>query len=118
MTELWSLTSIREGRSHRTTAGTEAWPSDRLQALAYGMLVQACLGLEIREVRVRYHTDNKMVRIPFDDKARTEVQDAIQRARQLRTSLQRPPITIHEKRCVNCSLAPVCLPEEERLGAV
>ncbi len=100
----------KRGRSHRAAEGIQ------VQALAYEMLVRACLGFDIKEVRVRYHADNKMVRIPLDNQGCSDVEEVIQRARHLRTSLQRPPITEHEKRCINCSLAPVCLPEEERLN--
>jgi CRISPR-associated protein Cas1 len=42
------------------------------------------------------------------------VRAAVVRARELRQTVQRPPITENEKQCRRCSLAPVCLPEEVR----
>lgn len=43
------------------------------------------------------------------------VHDAIARAQALRAGTTRPPVTENDRRCIRCSLAPVCLPEEERL---
>lgn len=107
----------KRGRSRREgKAPAEAWPSDRLQALAYGLLVRDCLGLSVSEVRVRYHADNVLVTIPLDGGGESEVRSAVARARELRQRLDRPPVASNERLCVHCSLAPVCLPEEERVA--
>ena len=53
--------------------------------------------------------------MPIDAVARQDLRDAIARARELRRSTARPPVTEKEVLCKTCSLAPVCLPEEERL---
>jgi CRISPR-associated protein Cas1 len=90
------------------------WPSDRVQAAAYAMLLEESAGKPILEARVRYHADGVTVRVPVDDAARADVRYAVERARQLRRSLERPPVTENEKLCRRCSLAPVCLPEEVR----
>lgn len=105
----------KKGRSQKADGACSAWPSDRIQAAAYGLLVEAATGEHVPEVRVRYHADGVLVRIPLDDELRQEVRDAIARARELRASLNRPPVAQNEKLCQKCSLAPVCLPEEERL---
>ncbi|WP_017324517.1 type I-MYXAN CRISPR-associated endonuclease Cas4/Cas1 [Synechococcus sp. PCC 7336] len=94
----------------------QAWESDRLQILAYAYLIEMAKGIEIREGRIRYHADNVMVRVPLDDRGRAEVREAIARARLLRNSPARPPVTENERLCTRCSLAPVCLPEEARLA--
>lgn len=57
-----------------------------------------------------------LVRVPLDDEGRTTVREAIQKARSLRASTHRPPVTDNERMCARCSLAPVCLPEEARLA--
>lgn len=101
----------KRGRS----MGDEAWPSDRLQVIAYAALLGEHLGKPVKEGRVHYHVNNKTVRVPIDDKALVDLRAAIDRARELSQSVQRPPVTANEKLCAKCSLAPVCLPEEERL---
>ncbi|WNZ25455.1 type I-MYXAN CRISPR-associated endonuclease Cas1 [Leptolyngbya sp. NK1-12] len=94
----------------------QAWDSDRLQILAYACLIEAALGITVTEGRIRYHADNVLVKVPLDEQGRQEVRQAIQQARQLRCSTERPPVTSNERLCVRCSLAPVCLPEETRFA--
>jgi len=90
------------------------WRSDRLQLIAYAVLLEEHLGEAIPEGRIRYHAANVTVRVPIDERAREELREAIAEARRLRDSLERPPIAENERLCVRCSLAPVCLPEEVR----
>ena len=104
----------KRGRCRKGDAGPEAWPSDRLQVIAYAALIASCTGQPVAEGRIRYHADNVTVRVPFDDAARAELAEAIATARRLRQSTERPPVAENERLCVRCSLAPVCLPEEVR----
>lgn len=107
----------KRGRAARKATGEpEAWWSDRLQVIAYAALVEEHSGRAVTEGRVRYHADNVMVRVPIDDAARALLVEAIARARELQATVVRPPVTANEKLCAKCSLAPVCLPEEARLG--
>ena len=92
----------------------QAWPSDRLQVIAYAVLLEDAFGVPIPEGRIRYHATNVTVRVPIDDAARAELRAAIADARRLRESTDRPPITENSRLCEKCSLAPVCLPEEVR----
>lgn len=91
-----------------------AWPSDRLQLVAYTVLLEEAFGQPITEGRIRYHAANVTVRVPVDEPARAELREAIVTARRLRESVERPPIASNERLCPRCSLAPVCLPEEVR----
>ncbi len=105
----------KKGRCYRDASNKpQAWQSDRLQILAYACLIEAVLGITVPEGRIRYHADNVLVHVPLDDQGRQEVREAIQQARQLRLTTERPPITTNERLCARCSLAPVCLPEEVR----
>ena len=106
----------KRGRSREGEDGPEAWPSDRLQIYAYTMLLEEHLSVSIDEARIRYHADNATVRVAVDESAREKVHWAVQRVRELRKSVERPPVTENERLCLRCSLAPVCLPEEERLA--
>jgi|WetSurMetagenome_2_1015567.scaffolds.fasta_scaffold27919_2 CRISP-associated protein Cas1 len=92
----------------------QAWQSDFIQVAAYGMMLEEALGQPVPEGRVRYHQDNVTVRVPLDEGARQAVREAIDAARRLRESVDRPPVADNEHLCVRCSLAPVCLPEEVR----
>lgn len=103
----------KRGRSK----GGEAWASDRLQLAAYAVLLAEHLDRPIREGRIRYHADNQTVRVTIDDAVRKELRLAIARAHELAARLERPPVADNEHLCAKCSLAPVCLPEEERLLA-
>jgi len=107
----------KRGRSHRDqNKQPQAWDSDRVQILAYCYLIELALGITVAEGRIRYHADNVLIHVPFDDEGRNAVQEAIKRANQLRVSPSRPPVTENERLCQRCSLAPVCLPEEARLA--
>lgn len=105
----------KRGKPARSDDGVpEAWPSDRLQIVAYAVLLEEAYGQPVPEGRVRYHAANVTVRVPIDGIARIQLQQALDTARQLRNSLERPPIATNERLCQRCSLAPVCLPEEVR----
>src|SRR5271170_5496698 len=105
----------KRGRPHKNDDGTySTWPSDRLQIIAYAVLLEETFGQSIPEGRVRYHSVNVTVRVPIDEQARADLREAIATAQRLRNSVERPPITDNERLCEKCSLAPVCLPEEVR----
>lgn len=103
----------KRGRSR----GDGAWTSDRLQLVAYAVLLAEHLDRPIDEGRIRYHANQKTIRVVVDEAALAELRQAIDRARQLAASVRRPPVAANENLCARCSLAPVCLPEEERLLA-
>ena len=110
----------REGRSKgpsskRSRGAPAAWPSDRLQAIAYALLLEEETGSEVTEARVRYHADGVTVKVPVDAAARADLAAAVARARELRRSDDRPPVTDDDRKCARCSLRVVCLPEEDRL---
>ncbi|MDR3635101.1 MAG: type I-MYXAN CRISPR-associated endonuclease Cas1 [Isosphaeraceae bacterium] len=104
----------KRGRARRDDKKADAWPSDRLQVIAYAVLIESATGQGINEGRIRYHADHVTVRVPIDAQARTDLDEAITLARRLRQTTERPPVTENERLCVRCSLAPVCLPEEVR----
>lgn len=113
----WVPYEHKRGRPRRDGKGPPmAWPSDVLQVSAYGMLLESFHGQPVSEGRIRYHAENVTVRVPLDEAARHAVREAVARARSLRRSTERPPVTANERLCISCSLAPVCLPEEERLA--
>ena len=106
----------KRGRSAKGDDGPQAWPSDRLQVCAYTLLLEEHTGTAIEEARIRYHANNTTVRIAVNETARADVRRAVARARELSQTVERPPVTDNDRLCLRCSLAPVCLPEEERLA--
>jgi CRISP-associated protein Cas1 len=113
----WVAIEHKRGRCRRDEKkNPQAWPSDRIQAVAYAVLLEEALGEPVPQARVRYHADGVTAFVDIDEAARRDLAAAIQRARELRRSTDRPPVTENENLCPRCSLAPVCLPEEERLA--
>jgi CRISP-associated protein Cas1 len=113
----WTPYEHKRGRCATAPDGKpEAWDSDRIQICAYAMLLEEALGEPIVEGRMRYHGSGVTVRVALTPEAREQVRRAIDRARRLRAQATRPPHCANANLCVRCSLAPVCLPEEERLG--
>lgn len=111
----WIPYEHKRGRSLRKNGLATAWPSDRIQVLAYALLLEACFEVEIQEACIRYHAENVLVHIAVDEAGREEVRQWIVRANMLRQTTVRPAVTDNEKLCVHCALAPVCLPEEVRV---
>ena len=105
----------KKGKADKKGEHARPWPTDALQVAAYTMLLEEKLGVSLDEGRIRYHASNVTVRVPVGEKAREMVRTAISRARKLRRQSDRPPVAENERLCRNCSLAPVCLPEEERV---
>jgi CRISP-associated protein Cas1 len=113
----WYPVEHKRGRAKKGDEGPPGvWPSDRVQVVAYAMLLEEHLGQTVSEARVRYHRDKVTVRLPILQGDRAEVLMAVERARALARSPERPPVAANERLCVRCSLAPVCLPEEARLA--
>ena len=113
---VWVAIEHKRGRCRRAADNSpEAWPSDRIQAIAYAALLAEGLNEPVPQARIRYHNDNVTVFVPIDDVARDDLKRAVERARELRRTTARPPVNENERICARCSLAPVCLPEEERL---
>jgi len=116
---VWVAYEHKRGRCRRGDDNTPlAWPSDRIQAVAYAVLLEEVLGVAVPQARIRYHADNVTAFVTVDETARQDLVAAVARARQLRHSTARPPVTDNEHLCRRCSLAPVCLPEEERLEQI
>ncbi len=113
----WVAIEHKRGRCRRDdNRRPEAWPSDRIQAVAYAVLLEKALAEPVPQARVRYHADGVTAFVDVDQTARRDLETAIRRARELRESIARPPVAENERLCPRCSLAPICLPEEERLA--
>ena len=75
------------------------------------------LGEPVPQARIRYHADNVTVFVEIDDDAVCDLKKAVgQRAANCVAQRSVPPSTPTKTSAPRCSLAPVCLPEEERLA--
>ncbi|MEL6339959.1 MAG: type I-MYXAN CRISPR-associated endonuclease Cas1 [Myxococcota bacterium] len=104
----------KRGRSRTDGDLKTAWDADVVQVAAYAMMLEEVVGRPVNLGRVRYHADNTTVTVVIDEKQRAVVRQAVLRARELAESLVRPAVVDNPAKCVRCSLAPVCLPEESR----
>ena len=105
---------VKRGRAKRTDTGLAGWPSDVLQVGAYAMLLEESLETSVRRARIHYARDGAWVQVAVTDDLREDVQKAVGEARRLSASLRRPPVAENQNLCKHCSLAGVCLPDEER----
>src|SRR5262249_13861538 len=56
----------KRGKPARDADGQPAaWPSDRVQVVAYALLLEDAFGQPVPEGRVRYHAANVTVRVPI-----------------------------------------------------
>jgi len=114
---VWVALEHKKGRCRRgENKEPLPWPSDRVQAVAYAVLLEEEFGEPVPQARIRYHADNVTAFVEVDEAAKQELRQTIERARELRRGTQRPPVTENERLCKTCSLNVVCLPEEERLA--
>jgi CRISPR-associated protein Cas1 len=107
---------IKKGRAAPGDGEQAVWRTDRLQVGAYALMLEEALSESVDEARVRYLASNSSIALRVDASLRSEVRTAIEHARELRRSIERPPVTDNERLCVRCSLASVCLPEEARFA--
>ena len=108
------MNTRKAGVGGKPIAPPAPWPGDRIQAIAYAVLIAETLNDPVHEARIRYHKDNVTAKVAIDDEAREDLKQAVERARELRRSELRPPVTENERLCSTRSLTPVCLPEEKR----
>jgi CRISPR-associated protein Cas1 len=111
---IWIPYEHKIGRSKTLGKEKEAWESDAIQVTAYALLIEEASGRIIEEGRVKYRRDNVLVKLQLTDQLRQKTLATIERAKKIRSEVHRPPVTENANLCVRCSLAPVCLPEENR----
>ncbi|MEM7182593.1 MAG: type I-MYXAN CRISPR-associated endonuclease Cas1 [Spirochaetota bacterium] len=111
----WIPYEHKTGRSKSDGKDATAWEADKIQVIAYAILLEEQSGRTIEEARVKYHRDNKLVKIPITEELRQAVLQKLERAKELHLQQERPPVAENPNLCIKCSLASVCLPEENRV---
>lgn len=100
----------REGRE-----ANELWDTDKIQ-LGLQMLILRDNGYACDEGVIYYRATKQRVRLAMTAELESWIMLQIQLAKQTAVGPQPSPL-VNSPKCVRCSLAPVCLPDETRLLA-
>lgn len=101
----------KRGSPRDTDGGPAAWPADRAQVIAQGLILRDN-GYTCTEAVLFYNTTKQRVRVPIDEDAECEVTQLIEQARSLAEAGRIPPPLDDSPKCPRCSLVPICLPDE------
>lgn len=87
------------------------WDADRVQLGVQGLILREN-GYRCEEGIIYYQSTKQRVRVPFDEATMRETTVAIEAAWALARHGEIPDPLISSPKCVGCSLAPICLPDE------
>lgn len=93
--------------------GLEIWDADKMQ-LGLQILILRDNGYQCDEGVIYYRETKQRVPLQMTAELQTWVESKIQDARQTAVSGKIPPPLINSPKCIRCSLAPICLPDETR----
>ncbi len=101
----------KAGAPRQEEEGNSLWPTDRMQ-LGVQMLVLRDNGYHCEQGIIYYRATKQRVPLEYSVELENWIIDTIAEARRVALSPMRPPPLIDSPKCVRCSLAPVCLPDE------
>jgi len=93
----------------------ELWDTDKMQ-LGLQALILRDNGYACNEGIIYYRATKQRVRLPITSELENWILQNIAEARRIVTGSIPPPL-VNSPKCVRCSLAPVCLPDETRMLA-
>lgn len=88
-----------------------AYESDKVQLCAQGLALKEN-GYECNEGLIYFVKSKQKVQIPFDDCLVNRTKELINNLRLIAASGQIPPPLLDSSKCIRCSLAGICLPDE------
>jgi CRISPR-associated protein Cas1 len=103
----------KAGAPREGDAGNELWDTDKMQ-LGLQALILRDNGYTCNEGVIYYRTTKQRVRLPITPELENWVIEKIAESRIVMTGPIPAPL-VDSPKCVRCSLAPVCLPDETRL---
>jgi CRISP-associated protein Cas1 len=103
----------KAGAPREGDAGNELWDTDKMQ-LGLQALILRDNGYTCNEGVIYYRTTKLRVRLPITPELENWVIEKIAEAKKVMTGHIPAPL-VDSPKCVRCSLAPVCLPDETRL---
>lgn len=92
----------------------ELWDADKMQ-LGLQILILRDNGYTCEEGVIYYRATKQRVKLVMTPEVESWILRQITAARKLAVSPVIPPPLVNSPKCVRCSLAPVCLPDETRL---
>jgi CRISP-associated protein Cas1 len=101
----------KHGKPRERDGTLEVWPADRVQLCVQGLILHEH-GYKCDEGVVYYVATKQRVRVSFDDTTMAETLAAIAEAWRTARDRMIPAPLVDSPKCVGCSLAPVCLPDE------
>ncbi len=106
----------KEGEDSGGLAGqNELWDTDKMQ-LGLQALILRDNGYTCKEGVIYYRATKQRVRLPITPELESWIRQTIAEARRVMAAPIPAPL-VHSPKCVRCSLAPVCLPDETRMLA-
>ena len=114
--EAQSVTPVdyKAGAPRQSNDQNELWDADKMQ-LGLQILVLRDNGYTCDEGVIYYRATKQRVRLVMTAEIEAWIIDRIAAARVVAASPTIPPPLVNSPKCVRCSLAPVCLPDETRL---
>lgn len=94
----------------------ELWPTDKMQ-LGLQILILRDNGYVCDDGIIYYRATKQRVRLVMTPEIEAWIIERIAAAREVAAQHHLPPPLVNSPKCVRCSLAPVCLPDETRMLA-
>jgi CRISPR-associated exonuclease Cas4/CRISPR-associated protein Cas1 len=88
-----------------------AWPPERVQICAQALVLRAN-GYQCHEGVLYFAASKTRVTVPITTELETLTRRAIQDLRAAAATKRRPAPLTQSRKCLGCSLAPICLPDE------
>lgn len=105
------VTPVDYKRGEAPAVPEGAYEPERVQLCAQGLVLMEN-GFTCREGVIYFVKSKKKVTIPFDDALIQRTRELIGQMTSLADNGQMPPPLIQSPKCVRCSLAGICLPDE------
>ncbi len=103
----------KAGAPREGEATNELWDTDRIQ-LGLQALILRDNGYTCNEGIIYYRATKQRVRLAITAELESWILENVAEARRIMTGPIPAPL-VHSPKCVRCSLAPVCLPDETRM---
>lgn len=98
---------FKRGKARRSRA-------QQIQLCAQALCLEEMFNIPVREGAVFHIHSHRRSRLLIDDALRAETLEVIARVREMLQQNEVPP-PVADRRCVHCSLRPVCLPQWTKL---